>query len=306
MRTHLARTRIRATALWLTALLSILVGPGNVRARLIEEPIRVPVKVANIQGKEVEHEIVVAVFYDDAAPRPYPVLVLNHGRSFNAAVRAAVRSSAFSPAARWLAGFGFMVAVPIRVGYGATGGEDIEDSGACNRKNYPPVYLAAAVQTLKVLDVLRERADVAKDRAIVMGQSFGGATAIAVASLNPDGVQGAINFAGGGGGNPDTRPQNPCAPKALQRLFAGYGKTARISTLWVYTENDMYFGPKLPRQWFEAFKAAGGAGEYVLFPPHGDNGHLLFTRAPEVWQPRVLEFLRSLGYRPFRGGSGQK
>lgn len=279
---------------------------GNAHAKLVEEQMSVPVKVANIRGKEVEHKIVVTVFYDDAAPRPYPVLVLNHGRSAKAAVRAAVKSAQFSAAARWLTGFGFMVAVPIRVGYGVTGGEDVEDSGACDRKNYPPVYLAAAVQTLTVLDALHQRSDAARDRAVVMGQSFGGTTAITVASLNPEGVQAAINFAGGGGGNPETRPQNPCAQKALQRMFADYGKTARIPTLWLYTENDMYFGPKLPREWFQAFKASGGVGEYILFPPNGDNGHLLFTRAPDVWQPRVLEFLRTLGYQPFKVTGAQK
>ena len=58
----------------------------------------------------------------------------------------------YSDAARWLTGFGFIVAVPIRVGYGLTGGEDVEYSGGCNRKNYPPVYKAAAVQTLAVLE----------------------------------------------------------------------------------------------------------------------------------------------------------
>ena len=296
----------RMALLWLIALSRVFAGGSDVHAKLKEEQTRVPVKVVDIHGKEVSQEIVVTVLYDDAAPKPYPVLVLNHGRSAKASGRVAVGRARFSAASAWLAGFGFMVAVPTRVGYGVTGGEDVENSGACNRKNYPPVYLAAAAQTLKVLDVLRGRADVAKDRAVVMGQSFGGTTAITVASLNPAGVQAAINFAGGGGGNPETRPQDPCSQSALQRLFGNYGKTARIPTLWVYTENDMYFGPKLPREWFAAFKASGGAGEYILFPANGDNGHLLFTRAPDVWQPRVLEFLRPLGYQPFEAKGARK
>jgi dienelactone hydrolase len=294
------------TILWLIAISPIFAGPGNVQAKLKEEQMTVPVKVADIRGHEVERAIAVTVFYDDAAPRPYPLLVLNHGRAPKAAVRAAVKSAQYAAAARWLAGFGFMVAVPIRVGYGVTGGDDVEDSGPCTRKNYPPVYRAAAVQTLNVLAALRQRPGAAKDRAIVMGQSFGGTTAITVASLNPGGVQAAINFAGGGGGNPETQPQNPCAPNALRQLFADYGKTARIPSLWVYTENDMYFGPKLPKEWYDAFKASGGVGEYVLFPPNGDNGHLLFTRAPEVWHPRVQEFLRPLGYQPLKATGGQK
>jgi dienelactone hydrolase len=272
----------------------------SVHGKIVTEQIAVPVKVANAYGKEVEHSIQVTVFRDDTAPKPYPLLILNHGRAPQAPGRAAVKSAQYASAARWMTGFGLMVAVPIRVGYGETGGDDVEDSGSCERKNYPPVYRAAAVQTQTVLDTLRQRPDTLKDRAIVMGQSFGGATAIAVASLNPSGVQATINFAGGGGGNPETRPQDPCRPDALRTMFGDYGKTSRMPTLWIYSENDMYFGAKLPRQWFDAFIASGGVGEFALFPPVGDNGHLLFSRAPELWQPRVKDFLSPLGYQRAR------
>jgi dienelactone hydrolase len=166
--------------------------------------------------------------------------------------------------------------------------------------------MASAVQTLAVLEALRKRPGAAPDRAVVMGQSFGGTTAIAVAALNPPGVQGAINFAGGGGGNPELMPQNPCGQPALRRLFAGYGKTARMPSLWVYSENDQYFGPTLPREWFEAFKAAGGTGEYALFPPLGSNGHSLFSRGPDLWHPRVREFLLAIGYAPLDAAPGRK
>lgn len=36
--------------------------------------------------------------------------------------------------------------------------------------------------------------------------------------------------------------------------------------------------------------------EFVQFPPHGDDGHLLFTRFPQVWQPVVADFLRRQGF----------
>src|SRR5262249_23922676 len=158
-----------------------------------------------------------------------------------AAVRAALTHKPYEAAARWLTGFGFLVALPVRVGYGATGGDDVEDSGDCGRKNYPPVYEASAVQTLAGLEVARKRAGTVKDRAVVVGQSFGGTTAITVAARMPPGIQGTINFAGGGGGNPDDRPGNPCGQAGLRTLFEGYGKSARIPTLWIYSENDQYW-----------------------------------------------------------------
>ena len=270
------------------------VGPAT--ARLVEEKIMVPVRAVTIQGKEVSQKIVVTLFYEDAAAKPYPVLVINHGRSAQREERTAPGRMRMAPISSWFAGMGFLVALPTRMGYHNSGGEDVEYSGACKSKNYPPVYAASAAQTLQVLEVLRSRPDVARDRTVFLGQSFGGMTSITLAAVNPPGVQAAINFAGGGGGNPKTMPQQPCGQPQLKSLFSDYGKTARVPTLWIYSENDMYWGPKLPKEWFDAFRAAGGIGEFKQFPPFGEDGHRLFTRAPETWQPRVLQFLRANGY----------
>jgi dienelactone hydrolase len=266
------------------------------RAALVEQVIQVPVAVVDRFGKSIAQDITVTLFFDDAAPRPYPALVLNHGRAVEPIDRAAIGRARYSANAHWLAQLGFLVAVPTRIGYGVTGGEDVEDSGSCSAKRYAPGYEAAARQTLAVLHALRQRADVAPARAVVMGQSYGGTTAIAVAAHNPPGVQAAINFAGGGGGNPKTRPGDPCQPGRLEDLFTDYGKTARLPTLWIYTENDRYIGARLPREWFDAFRAAGGTGQFVRFGPHGEDGHALFTRGPEVWRGTVLKFLREHGY----------
>jgi dienelactone hydrolase len=265
-------------------------------ARLIEENLRVPVEVKGVSGEPVTRAIVVTLFRDDAMPRPYPLLVLNHGRAVDAAARNALGRARYSVASQWFAARGFMVAVPTRIGYGVTGGADVEYSGPCNRKNYEPAYAASTDQTVQVIATLRRRRDVAQDRTVVVGQSFGGTTAIALAARNPAGVQAFVNFAGGGGGNPKDRPQKPCAPKLLERLFADYGKTARAPTIWVYADNDRYFGPTYPRTWFDAFRAAGGKGEFHRFPPHGDDGHRLFTDAPQAWQPVVAAFLNANGY----------
>jgi dienelactone hydrolase len=265
-------------------------------ARLQEQVIEVPVSVEDASGKPVRRAITVTVFSDDANPAPAPVLVLNHGRAPDEAARAAMGRVRYAEAARFFVQQGFIVAVPTRIGYGVTGGEDIEYSGTCALCNYAPGYAAAARQTLAALAAVRQRPDAARDRAVVVGQSYGGTTAVAVAALNPPGVQAAVNFAGGGGGNPKVRPRQPCATEALESLFAGYGRSARLPMLWIYAENDMYFGPEYPRRWHAAFAQGGGRAEFVQFPPHGDDGHALFTGFPQAWQPRVMDFLRSQGF----------
>lgn len=283
--------------------ISALLWAAIVQAKLIEQVIKVPVVVTNGYGREFSQDIVVTVFVDDATPTPRPVAIIGHGRAVTPQERAAVGRRTEITNARWFAQLGFVVAVPTRMGYGVSGGEDVEDTGTCNRKNYPPGYEVAAQQTLRTLDAVRALPGVSPDRAVVIGQSFGGATAITVAAKNPTGIQLTINFAGGGGGNPATQAQEPCGVSQLKRMFADYGKTARIPTLWVYTENDQWMGPKYPREWFDAFKAAGGVGEFSLFPPLGDDGHGMFSKAPEIWRARVLSFMQVNGY-PLLGATG--
>lgn len=270
--------------------------PGA-HAALAEQVLQVPVGVIDAWGKTTEQTITVTVFGDGAASAPRPLLVLNHGRAPKAQERAAMGRARYSTVVPWLVAQGFVVAVPTRVGYGVSAGPDVEDSGAaCDRKNYPPGYQAAAAQTLAVVQALQARPGVQPGRTVVMGQSYGGATAVAVAALNPPGVVAAINVAGGGGGNPETQPGRPCSTPQLERMFREFGRTAHVPMLWLYTENDQYFGPDYPRAWFAAFREAGGTAEFHQFPPHGDDGHSLFTRFPKVWQPVVAEFLRQQGF----------
>ncbi len=75
---------------WLAAL-ALLLGAGGARAIVILEEIRVPVQVADRHGKAVAQEIVVGLFRESSAPRPYPLLVLNHGRATTPAGFARVR-----------------------------------------------------------------------------------------------------------------------------------------------------------------------------------------------------------------------
>jgi dienelactone hydrolase len=280
-----------------TALLAALLLATAAQARVQEEQIDVPVEVTDAYGKVLRRAIKVTVFSDTANPTPAPVLVLNHGRATDAEQRAALGRARYTEVSRYFVQQGFIVAVPTRIGYGVTGGDDVEDTGSCSKKNYPPGYAAAAQQTLTVLEAVRQRPDADKALALIMGQSFGGATAVTVAALNPPGVKAAINFAGGGGGNPKTQPQQPCAPQQLERMFRVYGKTAKVPMLWVYTENDMYFGPKLPKEWFDAYGAEGAPAQFAQYPPHGEDGHSLFTRFPDVWKPKVVEFLEAQGFK---------
>jgi dienelactone hydrolase len=269
---------------------------GFASAELVETQMELPVAVTAAQGQRVEHTIKLTLFVDDATPSPRPLIVINHGRAVTARGRSSMGRSRYPEAAKFFAKLGYAVAVPTRIGYGVTGGDDLEDTGPCNARDFAPGFLVVAQQTQSVLRFLKASLDdVLKDRSVVLGQSFGGAGSVALASLNPPGVAAIINFAGGSGGDPKGRPGRPCSQPLLESAYLTFGKTARTPMLWLYTENDLYFGAEYPRAWFKAYTLHGAPAQLVQFPPHGDDGHSLFVRFGEVWQPVVAEFLKTHG-----------
>ncbi|HTE16572.1 MAG TPA: dienelactone hydrolase family protein [Burkholderiales bacterium] len=185
---------------------------------------------------------------------------------------------------------------PDARGYGVSGGPDVEDTGFCNQRDYPRGFEAAAAQTMAVLRYARTQSYIDSARGLLVGQSFGGATTVALAAKNIDGVKGAINFAGGLGGNPTGRPENPCSEHRLAQTYADYGRAAKTPMLWLYSENDRYWGKDLPRNWFEGFKKQGGDAQFVQLPASGHDGHSSFTANTGVWRPHVEHFLKSLGF----------
>jgi dienelactone hydrolase len=275
------------------ALLCLAWAAGVCASAIGERVLKVPVKFEDMYRKTIERDITVTVFQQPGGA-PYPLLLLSHGRAATASGRHNFGRARYSDASKYFASLGYSVWVPTRIGYGVSGSdEDPEDSGACGRKIYPPAYAAATEQMLQVIDYAKRLPEIDGARIVAIGQSFGGATSIALASRNPSGLLAAINFAGGGGGEPQMRPGEPCDPHRLAEMFAGYGKSARVPTLWIYAENDRYFAPRHVKSWHDAFRAQGGNGELLLLPPFGEDGHVLFSRGLPVWKPIVERFLHS-------------
>lgn len=279
------------------ALVLVALAAGAAHADVVEERALVPVEVVDRHGAAVRQSIEVTIVRDASRARS-PFLVLSHGRGGMAESSRRRSVAGMLPNARYFAAKGYVVLLPLRVGYGTTGGPDVENSGPCSNRDYAPVYEAAAMQTLRVIEHAKAQPYIDPTHGLVVGQSFGGATAIAVAAKGVPGIRAAINFAGGGGGNPADHPEQPCSLEAMSRLFASYGATSRVPTLWLYSQNDRYWGPLIPRRWLDGFVASGGKGEFVALPPHKSDGHAIFTGNPAAWRPAVEDFLRQCCSRP--------
>jgi dienelactone hydrolase len=266
-------------------------------SEVIEEIITLPVLVKNIYGGEFKQEIIVTIFRDNSRAKS-PWLVLNHGRPGSGALQ--MGRQRYSQNSKYFVEKGFLVLVPTRVGYGPSGGPDIEYSGVCGLNNYPVVFAAAVEQVSTVIDYAIKLPYVESDRGLIVGQSYGGITAIAASALNKDGLLGVINFSGGGGGNPETRPGEPCGQELLQKTYGVYGEKSKVPSLWLYSSNDRYWGDVYPREWFKRYKNGADKNKiltrFISLPPYKKDGHSIFTGNPEAWKPDVEIFIKELGF----------
>jgi dienelactone hydrolase len=220
----------------------------------------------------------------------HPLIVLSHGAPRDANDRVNTSPTGFSAVAIEFARRGWAVAAVVRRGYGRSGGPYVEGSGPCKTPDYVKSGRASAADVVEAIKVLQHQPYVDGARVMLVGISAGGFASIAAAAEKPPGVVAVLNFAGGRGSD---APDSVCRADLLVDAYATFGKTIRIPTLWVYSENDHFFGPKLARRFFTAFTEAGGTGEFVALPAFGEDGHRLLTAAGvPLWRDRVDAFLR--------------
>jgi dienelactone hydrolase len=233
---------------------------------------------------------------------PFPLAIMNHGVSMDPAQRIFFPLVEFRDAAIWFARRGYMVVAPSGPGYGAAAVEAPEAGlfsvffakvGKCSNPNFRDAGLAYAQFNLWIIEYMSTLKRIAPNNVIVIGQSAGGWGSMALSSINPPPVKAIITFAAGRGGRVDGKPNNNCAPEKLVEAAGEFGRTSRVPMLWLYIENDTYFGPELSKRMHAAFTAAGGHAEYHLFPPHGSDGHFFVGTADAVpiWSPLVGAFL---------------
>jgi dienelactone hydrolase len=258
---------LRPSASLLAAVLALAFAWQASAQQTREDVVRIPVSGASL----------VATVMRPAGEEKRPLVVINHGSPPDSAQRPKMERPRYPTLSSWFAARGYVVVLPLRRGYGETGGTWAEDYGRCQSPDYFAAGLQAAADIRATLDFMRRQPYVAADRSIVVGQSAGGWATVALSSLNPPGVPGMINFAGGRGGHqklPEGGLGN-CTPDALVKAAGRYGASARVPMLWLYTQNDSYFEPSLAKRMVDAYDAAGGRATLLALGPFGNDGHTL-------------------------------
>jgi dienelactone hydrolase len=254
--------------------------------RLVHEEVRIP--AANGRYS------VAATILRPQGDGPFGAVILNHGTPGSASGRARESSELLMSSAAVFARRGYVVVMPLRRGFGATGGEFAEDPGTCANPDYRKGEQNASDDVMAAYEYARSLPYVDGKRMILAGQSAGGIVSMYTAGTrNPEGLIAVLAFAAGRGGNPDFRPGVPCAIEPIARLLESVGKNVKVPVLLHYAENDQYFNASTSRLWYERFTASGAKAEYVLQPPFGRDGHYIFSEVLGVryWLPAVEHFL---------------
>jgi dienelactone hydrolase len=267
-------------------------------ARIIEEIIEVPVSVSNSNfsnNPKFEQKITVTIWRDDSVKKS-PYLLFSHGRAGTDQERGKFGRSSEKRNSEYFVSKGFAVILPTRIGYGVSGGPDADYSGACGNKNYLEARKVAIDQSKQVLNHVFDFSYIDRTKGIVVGHSVGGFTTIGLSAENISGLKGAINFAGGDGGDPIKSAEKPCGDYLIKDTFVNYGASNKVPTLWLYSVNDKFWGEQLPKDWFAAFQKAGGKGQFISLPAYKEDGHSIFRGDLNAWKNDFEKFIKEIGF----------
>jgi dienelactone hydrolase len=262
-------------------------------------------------GNTADKVLLETMVYSPPGSGPFPLVTINHGKPAPGSDLRSERPD-FEKAAHWFVERGFIVAVPLRRGYGRSQGVESDMVGTCATLDYVATSEQAAMDIEGVIAYLGTQRDVDADHVIVVGHSHGGFAALGVAADAHKGVRAIVNFAGGTGSwglfNAMQLPRRLVQGRlcngrdnllsALNRL----GERNSLPQLWLYAVNDRTFDPELAQAMFQAYRERSRFPiSFVALPASPVNGHLLFAQDDvSSWAPYVDRFLQTLqipGYR---------
>ena len=302
---------VRRALFFAALILGVCAGPAFSQVIMLFPPVRVPLVIIPLPSPPLDERLIripmtvpgpsgpqrltlEATLYRPAGPGPFPLVVLSHGTPRDPEQRVAQGRLTYNVQSWEFVRMGFAVVIPMRRGYGHSDGAYAEYEGPPDQANFYEAGVESARDVRATVEYVSSLPFIDPQRLVLAGHSSGGLASLILASQGLPGVRGIINFNGGRG----SAARFNCSPDRLIEACGLAGRTTRVPTLWIYSENDSYFSPRLAREMHAAFQRAGGRGEFVMLPPFCEEGHFLFTdvRGLAQWTPVVNRFLNELGF----------
>jgi dienelactone hydrolase len=219
---------------------------------------------------------------------PFPLVVMNHGvPPDKVKMQLEKFRHRYGSQAREFVKRGFVVAIPMRRGFGKSGGSYND-----NFNNSYAFGLKDAADIRAVVEFMKNQPYVDGKRLVMLGQSGGGLASLAYGSEGDPSLLGIINFAGG----IKSTGRGPWE-HLLVETFGSYAKTTKVPSVWFYTENDSYFPPGLARSLHESYVRNNGRAKFLQLPPFKKDGHTLFYDSDGIplWTAEIDAFLAGIG-----------
>lgn len=263
---------------------------GSARAfDVAEQSLSVP--VADLAG---HHQIMKGWICRPPGVEKPKLVVINHGSTTLARDRPYMPlANCHNEAVRWFLDRHYAVVQAWRLGYGGTGGPWSEDIGNCSIAGYYKAGMETAREIGAIVQYAIGLPGIDPNDVVVVGHSGGGWGVMAYNALPHPHVSAIINMAGGRGGHYHNQPNSNCRDEHLIAAVRLFAKHATTRMLWIYANNDSYFGPALASEMEGAYVAAGGKLESHETASHGSEGHTMFfdDGGVQIWGPLVQAYL---------------
>jgi dienelactone hydrolase len=277
-------------------------GPQNqAEGPLRKQEWRIPVPDADGSTER----LLEALLYRPAGEGRRPLVIISHGSPRRVQDRAGMQPDWAERAAEFFVAQGFAVLAPMRRGYRRSPG-DADDlaKGPCSNPDYTDAGMRVGRQIAAIARYMQRQGFVEANRIVLAGQSAGGFASLAAARENPEGVIAVINFAGGRGSRADN---DVCGEAKLVEAMGHFGQGTRVPSIWLYSENDLFFRPELARRMHASYALGGARTTLHILGAYGADGHGFLRRADSAkeWQPLVQQFMATLVFAapPPRSGT---
>lgn len=243
---------------------------------------------AMIEGKEYRLE---AMVYRPKGADKHPLIVFSHGRNGKNPPRDPSTINWYQSVCLSLASEGYAVVYFVRRGYGNSEGEDSEllDTAVLSGLEAAKDYRAA-------VEYWSGKEFVLPGKVVLMGQSQGGWSVLACASVPIEGVVGVVNISGGT--NYLSMGSGRINGDVQDHWVAGCGElgaTARVPSQWIYSENDKSISGPTAERMFIAYTGAGAKANMLMLPPFGNDGHGIVSN-PVLFMGSIMEFFSTMSF----------